>query len=220
MLNRLVHLRPKNANTLARDADNAQLYLDVMNSAPAELGNQIGCLLPQNMQLIRFERARAIADVSEPIFELALVDHYAKRIVYYNQLIVLQHDPVLGSKPVAQWLVWRTPDPAYKALISGVAERVFTDYLLEHYQVIMSDSLQSGQGPQFWEQQILVALSRRLHVYSYQLMDTALQYIPDKKSLEQLQDTVWRNICDHEQIFAIISKEPLSTGLMVKNLEN
>jgi hypothetical protein len=103
-----------------------------------------------------------------------------------------------------QWFVWRTPDPAYKALIRGVAERVFTDYLLEHDQEIISDSLQSGQGPPFWEQQILVALSRRLHVYSYQLMDTALQYIPDKKLLEQFKYTVWKNICDNEQIFFII----------------
>ncbi|MFV3352532.1 helix-turn-helix domain-containing protein [Aeromonas veronii] len=185
-----------------------------MNSAPVELGNQIGCLLPPNIQLVRFEQLKTTADVGGQIFELALVDHYAKRVLYYSQLIVLLNDPVLGAKPVTQLLVWRTPDPAYKSVISGVADRVFTDYLLENYLVAMSDNLQTGQGPQFWEQHILIALSHQLHVYCYQLMDTAPRYIPDKKSFEQLQDTVWKNTCDHDPILAIISKEPLATDLL------
>lgn len=118
---------------LARNDENVLFYREVMESVPVELGHQIGCPLPPNMQLVRFERLKAATDVGEQIFELALVDHYAKRVVYYNKVIVLLHDPVLSEKPVTQLLIWRTPDPAYKTVISGIADRVFTDYLLEQY---------------------------------------------------------------------------------------
>ncbi|WP_421193934.1 hypothetical protein [Aeromonas jandaei] len=219
---KLIHLRSKITKEfrfLARGSENAQLYLDVMNSAPVEFGSQIGCQLPPNMQLVRFERLSAAADVGEQIFELALVDHYAKMVVYYNKVIVLLHDPVLGAKPVTQLLVWRTPDPAYKSVISGVADRVFTDYLLEHYQIIMSDSQQTGQGQFFWERQILVALGRQLYVYYYHLMNAKLQHIADRETFEQLQDVIWGDTDDHVQHLAIISKSPLPSGITVEIVE-
>lgn len=187
---RLVRLQPKTPKEfriLARNDENVLFYREVMESVPVELGHQIGCPLPPNMQLVRFERLKAATDVGEQIFELALVDHYAKSVVYYNKVIVLLHDPVLSEKPVTQLLIWRTPDPAYKSVISGIADRVFTDYLLEQYQVIMSDSPTAGQGPLFWERQILVALNHQVFVYYYHPLASKLQLIENLHFFENVQ---------------------------------
>ncbi len=208
---KLIHLRSTHTEAhyvLTRNSENTQLYRDIVASAPVEFGNQMGCLLPPSIRLVRSDRLRTAADVSEQIFELALVDHYAKRVVYYNKVIALLNEPDLGAKPLAQSLVWRTPDPAYKSVISGISERVFTEYLLEYYQVIMSDSQQTGQGPFFWERQILVALSNHIYVYYYQT-GAPLLHISDRESFERLQNALRDHPNDHMQNFAVISKQPL-----------
>ncbi|ELM3751215.1 hypothetical protein RYR31_002380 [Aeromonas dhakensis] len=172
----------------------------------------MGFQLPPNMQLVRFERLNATTDEGKQIFELALVDHYAKRVVYYNKAIVLLHAPEIMVRPFVQLLTWRTPAPAYKSVISGVADRVFTDYLLENYQIVMSDSHKTGHGPLFWERQVLVALSHRLYVYYYQ-MDKPLQYIPNKESLENHLEVLRCNGDNLMHHVAIISKKPIQEHL-------
>ncbi|MFM5277484.1 hypothetical protein [Aeromonas caviae] len=221
MQKRLIGLQGKTPiefRILARNDENVLFYREVMESVPVELGHQIGCPLPPNMQLVRFERLKAATDVGEQIFELALVDHYAKRVVYYNKVIVLLHDPVLSEKPVTQLLIWRTPDPAYKTVISGIADRVFTDYLLEQYQVIMSDSPTAGQGLLFWERQILVALNHQVFVYYCPPLASKLQLIENLHFFENLQKEIWSSHNNDVQHIIIFSTNVLSSNLILEYL--
>lgn len=176
-------------------------YLDVMNGKPLDVGQQIGLLLPSSMQLLSID----LGDVAE----LALVDHATARVIYQCRLTFLPGDPVTGMKRAILSQGERSPEPAYKAVMSDAVDRVFTDYLVESYQIIISDDPRTGQGVFGWERLILVALDRKLHVYYCQQGAGQLQQIPDREAFEQLQGEIWGRLDDRERHLAIVCKRPL-----------
>lgn len=45
----------------------------------------------------------------------------------------------LNTKPFVQLWTWKSPAPSYKVLTSAIAEHVFTDYLTERFNIIITD---------------------------------------------------------------------------------
>ena len=69
-------------------------------------------------------------------------------VVYYNRVMIVGYID-LNARPVTQCLLWRTYDFKHGKVLQGVAGDVFFNYLLDQYQVIMSDNCQTGNGQQF-----------------------------------------------------------------------
>ncbi len=73
----------------------------------------------------------------------------SQEVVYYNRVII-QPDVVLNCRPVTQILVWRILKREHRAVLRDLAGKVFFDYLLESYNVIVSDMNQIHDGISFW----------------------------------------------------------------------
>jgi hypothetical protein len=166
--------------------------------------------LPPSYRLIRID-----GRLDDDKFEIALLDTATNAVVYYNRVIIVG-DIYLEAKPVTQCLVWRTTNYPHSEVLHGVAGDVFFKYLLEAYQVIMSDNAQTGNGQQFWLTQISRALYENLFVYYYDSMRCKLQLIGNEGALEELKSTMWGEDDSYCYQLAIISKVELPAGLEVE----
>ncbi len=90
----------------------------------------------------------------------------APRLLYYVQWKDIFHKFV-GRRAASQIAVWRDQDEPATA---GVAQRIFFDYLLPIYGVMITDTMQTPDGRRFWINRIGDAFKKHLHVYYLNLM--------------------------------------------------
>lgn len=102
---------------------------------------------------------------------IALVRYTAGKptaIIYYVQWKEIFHK-MIGHKAISQVAVWAdSVDPRS----SGIARRIFWEFLLPICGVMITDALQSPDGKRFWRNRVADAFKQDLHVYYINLMQS------------------------------------------------
>lgn len=201
---------------LVRTADNAALYTALSGAQHvADISADAQCVLAPGYRLIRVDhRVRPNSDE----FEIALINDVESSVVYYNKVVIsVIRD--LNCRPATQNLVWRSSNAQHSAVLRDVAQKVFFNYVLERYDVILSDNQHTGDGKFFWQRQMSNAIALKMHVYYYKMLTAELQHIPTQEALNDLEDKLWSE--EDEQLYhlALISKVQLPVDLLVATLE-
>lgn len=79
-------------------------------------------------------------------------------ITTYAVKIVTGKFVVPGKQHCTQVMVWCTFMPEYQAALNGLAKLIFA-WLLETYEIVVSDNEQTGDGRRFWEYRITEAIA-------------------------------------------------------------
>lgn len=105
----------------------------------------------------KFEKGTRLVTVSpteaSTLLEILMLDDESKMVLYYNKV----EEAEVGFSSdvgVVQVLVWRSRD--YRA--SGMTSRVFFDYLVKHYEMVVTDYEHTEQGRDMWERLLLDAV--------------------------------------------------------------
>lgn len=197
---------------LEKTADNKVLYEELTGAQHThEIAAEAQCLLAPGYSLIRIDhRKRPSSDE----FEIALVNTLERSVVYYNRVVIA---PIVDLKcrPATQNLVWRSQDAQHLTVLRDVAHKVFFHYILEKYDVILSDGQQTHEGKFFWQRQMSQAIAFGLHVYYYQMMTARLEPIRTQEDLNALKDKLWSESDGQEHHLALISKVELPAKLVI-----
>lgn len=188
---------------LVHDDKNKAHYEQIINTPHTDIHKEIGVVLPSSYQVIKTD--------SDDGFVIALLDHASKTIAYYVKAYVWE-DIALDIKPVTQVMLWRTNDVTHESVTSGFARKVFFNYLLEHFNVVASDSHQTMEGREFWIRQTGYALAIGLHVYRYDRMTAQLQKITDHATIRDNSCDLWGDEEHYSNILVIISKHELNAS--------
>ncbi|NNA36942.1 hypothetical protein HBO97_20715 [Pseudomonas lundensis] len=197
---------------LMRSVENSHLY-DLLTKAErtTDISADAQCILAPGYRLLRVDhRVRPSSDE----FEIALINDVVKAVVYYNR-VAISNIVDLNCRPATQNLVWRSPDAQHAAVLRDVAQKVFFNYILDRYDVILSDNQQTGEGKFFWQRQMSNALALGLHVYYYQMLTADLEAIKNQEELNNLEDQLWAEDDAQEYHLALISKVALPAELLV-----
>ncbi|MBS9434161.1 hypothetical protein [Photorhabdus hainanensis] len=187
-------------------SDNHSLYTALMDGV--DITDQIkGLLLSPGYRMVRID-GRFGNRISQSHFELALVNNVSKEVAYYNR-VVIQPDVVLNCRPVTQILVWRIRTPQHRAVLHDLSDKVFFDYLLEHYNVIVSDMNQTHDGISFWQARMYDALAYNMHVYAYDMTTCELRKILTQNDVSRQESWLWGDSEHRQNRLAIISKSEL-----------
>lgn len=196
--------------------ENARLYDSLVGAENCiDISADAQCVMAPGYRLLRVDhRTRPSSDR----FEIALVNDVLKSIAYYNQ-VVITGIVDLNCRPATQNLVWRSTDSRHSLVLRDVAQKVFFNYILNRYDVILSDNHQTGEGKFFWQRQMSTALALGLHVYYYQMLNASLVEIPDQDALDGLADQLWSENDDQQYHLALISKVILPVGISFSVVE-
>ncbi|MGR5093868.1 hypothetical protein ACPV5O_25445 [Vibrio maritimus] len=145
--------------------------------------------LPLGCKLVRY-------DDSSAGFTLALINDLEKVVLYYCSVAHIV-DKSLKIDAVCQSRVWRNRmKPAYKRLTEGFVEQIFKLYLIENYNVIISDAYNTCGGLFMWQDQLGYAVQRQdRNVFLYDQLNDQKQSITFK-TLDAFLDELW---CDDEE---------------------
>jgi hypothetical protein len=198
---------------LSNDDKNRELFLALTDAQSKDIGNCLSDGLPPSYKLIRVD-----GRIADDRFEIALIELMTGSVVYYNRVMIVGYLD-LNAKPVTQCLLWRSYDFQHSKVLHGVAGDVFFNYLLEEYQVIMSDNSQTGNGQQFWLSQLSRAIYESLFVYYYDVLSCSIKRIDSAEMLADLVDTMWGEADDFSYHLAAISKIPLPVDIKVEITE-
>lgn len=188
---------------LNESQDNAGIYSELCKGRDVTAEVKSVNLAP-GYRIMRIDD-RMADRIEQSHFELGLVNDLTEEVVYYNRVIV-QPDSYLKCRPVTQILVWRTQKPKHRAVLHDFAGTIFMDYLLEKYDIIVSDRNQTNEGMSFWLARMYDALSRGLHLYGYDMMTCELFEMSTEGELEKGETWLWGNIEHYQNRLAIISK--------------
>ena len=204
------------ARLTKRDANDA-LYSSInAHGAKVDISGEAKHSLPPGYRLLRVD-GRQAAESHGEIFEIALLNDLTKQIVYYNQVVITEIVD-LNCRPASQMLVWRSTDQQHSSVLRDLASNVFFNYVLERYDVILSDNTHTSDGQFFWKRQMSSALARNLFVYFYRMLEAKLERIPDQAALDDLDDTLWGDDDPYSYHLAIISKVELPAEITVESL--
>lgn len=200
-----------NINKIAADFDhlnlserNHELYLILAQGE--EISHHVRDLvLPPGYRLMRIDGRLAVPQVH---FELALINTVSEEVVYYNR-VVTQADQALKCRPVSQVLVWRTNKPQHTVVQSGIPTKIFYSYLIERYDVVVSDVNQTNAGMSFWMRRMYEALEYGLNVYAYDVMSGELQTIEVENDVGKYHSWLWGDADSYQHRLAIISRQKL-----------
>ncbi|WP_090900941.1 hypothetical protein [Azotobacter beijerinckii] len=199
---------------LTRREDNERLYLEI-DSQPdkTDISAEVRHALAPGYRLLRIDE-RETSLVHEN-FEIALLNYVTRTVVYYNK-VIMAGVVDLDCRPATQLLVWRSADQLHSAVLRDLPKDVFFNYILERYDVILSDDARTGEGHFFWRRQLSTALALKLCVYLYKKMGATLLPIPDQAALDELDEEICGEDAQHEHHLAIISKVELPAGLVAE----
>lgn len=161
-------------------------------------------ILPPGYRLVRVD-SRLSENIHADHFELALLNDVTKEVVYYNR-VVTHNDRELNCRPVSQVLVWRTIRAQHKVILAGLPGKIFFEYLIESYDVVVSDVNQTHDGMSFWQFRMSEALQFNLNVYAYDVMSGELLTIGTEDDIGKYQMWLWGNPDTYQHRLAIISK--------------
>jgi hypothetical protein len=140
--------------------------------------------------------------------EFFCLDTNRKRVTYYMHYKV-NNNKILGQY-VWQSLVW-TLDIVHGEYLVGVASKIFFDYLLPKFEVIVTDSEQTWKGQRFWKISIGTAINKGLNVYFYDFANHNIQQLTDTDELDDYQAKydIWGIKPAHEMKRMVISNKKL-----------
>lgn len=188
-----------------KSGDAQKLYEDIVRHDLLEdISAKARHPTPPGYRLLRVDH-RVPTDLKT--FELAMLCDTTKEAVYYNRVVVTNISD-LNVKPATQCLVWRSHNALHEPAVDKVARNVFFNYLLDKYNVILSDNNQTSGGKLFWERQITFAMLYEKHAYYYDMMSAELQKI-DWDNIADIKDRLWGKADDFEYHLAIISKDEI-----------
>lgn len=194
----------KTFSMLTLDASNRNLLVSL---TPQEEIHLPGLSLAPGYRLIRVNN-RLHHEVPQQHFELAVVNDLTQEVVYYNR-VIFQPDSFLKHRPVTQILVWRTQKPKHRGALRDVAGKIFTQYLLENYDVVVSDRSQTTDGMSFWHARFFDALHSNMYLYGYDMLTCELREIETEIDVQTQTDWLWSDQDKHQDRLAIVSKFPL-----------
>ncbi|MDM4500038.1 hypothetical protein [Klebsiella oxytoca] len=169
--------------------------------------NVKGVTLAPGYRVLRVDD-RKKPEIKQEHFELALINDVTEEVVYYNRVII-QPDTFLNCRPVTQILVWRTQKPKHRAVLHNFAGIIFIEYLLERYDIIISDRNQTHEGMSFWQARMYDALELGLHVYAYDMLTCELREMRSETDLGDGESWLWGDLDHYQNRLAIISKHPI-----------
>lgn len=187
--------------------DNRALYSALACGNDVELK---GLVLSPGYRLVRVD-GRLTDKINQGHFELALINDVSEDVAYYNR-VVIQPDMFLSCRPVTQVLVWRTQKPKHRKELYDFAGVVFLGYLLEKYDVIVSDMNQTHDGMSFWQARMYDALENGLNVYAYDMITCELNKIFSDDDVGRYEQWLWGEPEHYQQRLAIISKIQLPSS--------
>ncbi|KQQ53603.1 hypothetical protein ASF84_17475 [Pseudomonas sp. Leaf127] len=200
-----LNIQETNAH-LIRKTDNAALYAALSGAAHVtDISAEVQCLMAPGYRLIQVNHR---LHPNDDEFEIALINDLESSVAYYNKVLISTITD-LSSRRAVQNLAWRSPSAQHAAVLRNVVQQVLFDYLLERYDVILSDNPKTGNGLFFWQRQISNAIAYGLRVYYLQGTSTQFQLIPTQKALNSLVDRLWSGAHTHQDHFTLISKAAL-----------
>lgn len=152
-----------------------------------------------------FEEGTRLVTVSpterSTLLEILMLDDVSRMVLYYNKVEVAEIDfsPDAG---VVQVLVWRSRDD-YRA--SGVTDRVFFDYLVKLYEMVVSDYEHTEQGQIMRERLLLDAIENPN--YSCGIFNKDIEEVITLESdveLAETMDEYWGYTSEYEEYLAFV----------------
>ncbi|RAT16176.1 MULTISPECIES: hypothetical protein [Lonsdalea] len=186
---------------LNESADNHALYSALSRGDEIEIK---GMTLSPGYRIVRVD-GRLSDKVDQSHFELALINDVSEDVAYYNR-IVIQPDSFLNCRPVTQILVWRTQKPKHRKELHDLAGVIFLEYLLEKYDVIVSDMNQTHDGMSFWQARMYDALAYGMKVYAYDMISCVINEIKSDDDVGRYEQWLWGDPEHYQNRLAIISK--------------
>lgn len=192
---------------LTVDEHNRELLTELDFSATEDLQEIDFLFLPPAYELIRVDNRLAGA-IPQEHFELALVNRFTHEVVYYNR-VVFQRDAFLNYMPVTQILIWRSPKPMHRPALRDLPGKIFSQYLLQKYNVVITDRHQTHDGMTFWQTRLYEALAANCHLYAYDMMTCEMRHIREESQIGANLNWLWGEEERHQDRLAIISRLPL-----------
>lgn len=166
-----------------------------------------GLTLSPGYRIVRVDN-RLTDRIAQEHFELALINDVSEDVAYYNR-VVIQPDCFLNCRPVTQVLVWRTQKRQHRKELHELAGLIFLGYLLEKYDVIVSDMNQTHDGMSFWQARMYDAIEYGLHVYAYDMITCELHQVATDDEVGRYEQWLWGDPEHYQNRLAIISKVKL-----------
>lgn len=191
---------------LNESEDNRALYSYLSRGDVVDIK---GITVSPGYRIVRVDN-RLKTQISQSHFELALINDVSEDVAYYNR-VVIQPDSFLNCRPVTQVLVWRTQKREHRKELHDLAGLIFLSYLLEKYDVIVSDMNQTHDGMSFWQARMYDALAYGLKVYAYDMISCELHEIKTDDAVGHYEQWLWGDPEHYQNRLAIISKLELPT---------
>lgn len=187
---------------LDNQARNSEAYARLIGADFSDVAAMAKAVLPSGYQLIH------VPGDAADVFEVALVCDTDRSVCYYIKACIWG-DVELGGCPVTQILLWRTGDVTHNDVTHDLTKKVFFDYLLNTYSIVVSDSCQTGDGRRFWTTQMGFALKFGHKVYRYEWETGNTQEIIDHAVVRDNSIDLWGDDESYEKVLAVISKESI-----------
>lgn len=193
---------------LARNAENEMAYSALCGAEQIfDISAEAGCEMLPGYRLIRVNERGGIC---EDAFELALINDIEPSVVYYNKVTVTD----LYERQTTRSLVWRSASAQHAAALQDVAHHVLFNYITDRYDVILSDSEQTGESKFFWQRQMSKAIAYGLYVY-FQVAPAQFQPITTQVALSELGNELWSAARGEQRHIGLITKDMLPASLLV-----
>lgn len=133
------------------------------------------------------------------------IDNQSQEMGYFIEYVTYKVGNNLGTEAVTQVGLWRN-----KRLISSnnLGTFIFFNYLLPHFNTIMSDTLQTESGMRFWHSRMEEAITKGLYCYGYDRMSNELTAITED-NYNWATTHYWGKEDDYETKLILISKTEL-----------
>lgn len=187
---------------LKQGASNSAFYSTLSDTKRlTDISAYTRCAMPPGYRLIRADRGVC---ASNDGFEVALLNDLEFSVAYYNKAeasVIPESDP----RAAAHCFAWRSPDARHAAVVREAARSVLFNYILERYDVVLSDRHEFGEGRFFWQRQISLAIAHGLCVL-YPITAEHLQPIPTQEALNKLVDRLWTEAHELTEHLVLISR--------------
>lgn len=193
---------------LTRTAENAAFYAMLTGAdGVRDISENSGYCDEPKYRLIRVDRQLDTAGDNE--FEIALVDDAEEAVAYYDKVTLL-HFPKVSSRYVARSQVWRSAAMRHSLLLRDVSLKVLFRYLVQEYDLLLTEDAVKGDGKFYWHRQVSRAIALGLYAYTYEEATQSLRPIPTQRVLNDIQDLAWSG-ADQGPLQALISMSPLAS---------
>lgn len=198
----------KSLAALSRTSGNRAFYTAICSAEQVvDISAEAGCVMPPGYRLIRVNERKGLHDDT---FELALIHDIEPSVAYYNKVTVTD----LYERQTAHSLVWRSTSAEHAAALQKVAHHVLFYYITDHYDVILSDSEQTGEGKHFWQRQMSKAIAYGLYVY-FEVAPAQFQPITTQVALSDIGNELWSASGSEQHHIGLITKNQLPASFLV-----